>query len=246
MSRLGMPRIAVILAAGKGTRMASEKPKVLHEAAGKTLLGWVLELARSSDCDRVIVVVGHGADEIRERMAGADLEFAVQSEQLGTGHALLQVESLIEGEAQILVLSGDVPALRSATAQRLLTAAEDSWGAMVVATLEEPGSLGRVIRGESGELVRCVEAADACAEELTIKTVNAGFYVLPAPSIFALLGRIEPANKQAEIYLPDALNTAAAEGERVACVEVEDPREAWGVNNRSELARIEEVLRQQL
>lgn len=237
-----MPTIGVILAAGKGTRMASPKPKVLHEAAGKTLLDWVVDIARGSGCDRVIVVVGHGASEIREQMAGADVEFAVQSRQLGTGHALQQVEPLIEGEARILILSGDVPALRSRTARRLLTAAENSWGAMAVATLDEPGSLGRAIRGDSAELVRCVEVADACPEELEVKTVNAGIYVLPAPSVFARLGRLEPTNKQREIYLPDVLNLAVTEGERVACIEVEDHREAWGVNDRSELARIEEVL----
>lgn len=236
----------MILAAGKGTRMASPKPKVLHDAAGKTLLEWVLETALGADCERVIVVVGHGAREIRERMAGADLEFAVQSEQLGSGHALAQVEPLIEGEAQLLVLSGDAPLLRAQTARRLLAAAELSWGAMVVATLDEPGSLGRVIRGESSELVRCVEVADASSEELKVKTVNAGFYVLPAPSAFARLSRVGRANRQGEVYLPDALNMAATEGERVVCVEVDDPREAWGVNDRDELARVEEVLRRRL
>lgn len=236
----------MILAAGRGTRMASPKPKVLHDAAGKTLLEWVLETARGAGCERVIVVVGYGASEIRERMAGANLEFALQSEQLGTGHALAQVEPLIEGAAQLLVLSGDAPLLRAQTARRLLAAAELSWGAMAVATLAEPGSLGRVIRGDCSELVRCVEVADASSDELMVKTVNAGFYVLPAPSVFARLGRVGSANKQGEVYLPDALNLAVMEDERVACVEVEDPREAWGVNDRGELARVEEVLRRGL
>ena len=236
------PRLAVILAAGRGKRMRSSLPKVLQEAAGANLLEWVVGIARRSGCARIIVVVGHRADLIRRTMADATLEWAVQERQLGTGHALAQVERQVDGESLILVLSGDAPLLRAATARRLLEAAESAWGAMVVAAVDEPGSLGRVRMNQNCDLVRCVEAVDAGAEDLRLTTVNAGFYALPAPSVFDFLRRVRPDNAQAEIYLPAALNEAVGKGQRVACIGVEEPEEAWGVNDRAELDRVAAVL----
>jgi bifunctional UDP-N-acetylglucosamine pyrophosphorylase/glucosamine-1-phosphate N-acetyltransferase len=232
------PTAAVVLAAGKGTRMKSERPKVLHDAAGRPLLGWVLEAARAAGCARISVVVGHGAAEVRARFADeADLEWVEQREQLGTGHALAQAAPTITGPALLLVLSGDVPLIRPETLARLIEAAAAGWGAMAVATLEAPGSLGRVI-GDGHGLERIVEARDASAEELAVRRVNAGLYALPAPDIFEFLTRLAPDNAQGELYLTDAVTAAARAGHRVALVELDDPQEALGVNDRLELAGV--------
>lgn len=223
--------------------MGSSVPKVLHRAAGRPLLDWVLDLAVAAGCDRSIVVVGHGGDEVRRWVQRPGVEFVIQSEQLGTGHALAQVEPHVEEDAMLLVLSGDAPLLRVQTVATLLRAGSVAWGAMVVASLQDPGSLGRVRTDDEDRLVACVEAADATQEDLAIQTVNAGFYALPAPEIFERLRELQPDNVQGEIYLPEALNAAAREGERVACVRVHDPQEAWGVNDLAELERVSKALR---
>ena len=139
-------RVAVVLAAGKGTRMRSRLPKVLHRAAGRPLLAWVLDAARAAGCGRLLVVVGHGAEQVSAAIDGDDLTWVVQAEQRGTGHALAQVaDRLGSGPARLLVLSGDVPLLSAATLERLLIAAGRGWGAMAVADLQQPGGLGRVV-----------------------------------------------------------------------------------------------------
>lgn len=230
-------KVAVVLAAGKGTRMRSRRPKVLHEVAGRPMLAWVLDAARAAGCDRLVVVVGHGADSVRAAVAADDVRFVVQSEQLGTGHALAQAAPEITAPADLLVLSGDVPLLRRETLSRL--AAAPGWGAVAVATLDTPGSLGRVVARPGGEtLERIVEAADASLEELAIRTINAGIYRLPAPEIFTALEALEPDNAKGELYLTDALGAAADGGENVALVELDDPAEAFGANDRRDLARI--------
>ncbi len=239
------PTLAVILAAGKGKRMGSPLPKVLHPAAGRPLLSWVIAAARDVPCDRIVVIVGHGADEVRRSFAvERDLEWVLQEEQRGTGHAVAQVESVIGARARLLVLSGDVPLFRAATARRLLEEAAQGWGAMAVADLESPGSLGRVVVDADGRLARMVEVADASPEELALCTVNAGLYALPAPELFGYLRRVRPNNAQNEIYLTEALNLAAADGMTVRCVELEDPSEAWGVNTPQDLALVESRLRE--
>ncbi len=231
------PRVAVILAAGKGTRMKSDRPKVLHEAGGRPLLGWVLARAREAGCARILVVVGHGADEVRAAFAAADdVVWIEQHQQLGTGHALLQAASAVAEDCLLLVLSGDVPLIRAATLERLAAAAEAGWGAMAVARLAEPGALGRVIDDGNGALRRIVEARDATADELAIPSVNAGVYALPSPAIFDDLRRLAPDNAQGELYLTDAVSAAAHDRRRVALVELADPAEALGVNDRIELA----------
>src|SRR4051794_13467453 len=167
------PRVAVILAAGKGTRMKSALPKVLHRAAGRPLLQWVIDAARAAGCARILVVVGYGAERVREEIAGDDLVWVLQAEQRGTGHALAQAEPELtaltapDSEALVLVLSGDVPLVTADTLEALAAAAAAGWGAMAVADLDEPGSLGRVIsQGADGAwLERIVEAADAVPEE---------------------------------------------------------------------------------
>jgi bifunctional UDP-N-acetylglucosamine pyrophosphorylase/glucosamine-1-phosphate N-acetyltransferase len=235
-------RIAVVLAAGQGRRMRSALPKVLHEVAGRPMLARVLATARLSGCDRLLVVVGHRAESVRAAFPDTDLTWVEQREQRGTGHALLQAAPHAAASALLLVLSGDVPLVRAATLDRLAKAAAAGWGAMAAATLREPGTLGRVLTRLDGTLERIVEVADANASELAICRVNAGLYALPAPEIFDFLAALEPDNAQGELYLTDALGAAAAAGRRIEVIELEDPDEALGVNDRADLARVHRLL----
>jgi bifunctional UDP-N-acetylglucosamine pyrophosphorylase/glucosamine-1-phosphate N-acetyltransferase len=233
-----MIRVAVILAAGMGTRMRSRLPKVLHPVAGRPMLSWVLEAARAADCDRVMVVVGHGSERVREELDAPDVTWVEQAEQLGTGHALAQAAGSLEGEGVLLVLSGDVPMVRAATLATLADAAAAGWGSMAVAELDEPGSLGRVLCREDGSLERIVEAADAGPGELAVRLVNAGLYCLPFPQIFDFIAGVRPDNAKGEIYLTDAVVAAAAAGRAVAPIALDDPGEALGVNTRGDLAHV--------
>ncbi|MDH3745044.1 MAG: NTP transferase domain-containing protein, partial [Acidobacteriota bacterium] len=232
--------VAVVLAGGRGTRMRSSTPKVLHEILGRPLLEWVFSAARASGCDRIVCVVGHEAGRVRESLASSDVDWVIQEQQRGTGHALAQTRSLLEklGPASILVLSGDVPLMTAASLAALVEEAGHGWGAMAVANLEAPGAFGRVVEREDGALKRIVEAADATTEELDIRKVNAGTYVLPAPEIFAELDKLQPDNAQGELYLTDALTAAAKRGESIRLLELSDPSEALGVNQRVDLVRV--------
>jgi bifunctional UDP-N-acetylglucosamine pyrophosphorylase/glucosamine-1-phosphate N-acetyltransferase len=230
--------------------MRSALPKVLHRAAGRPLLQWVVDAARAAGCQRILVVVGHGAERVREEIGAygdQDLGWVLQAEQRGTGHALAQAEAEIPGEATVLVLSGDVPLLQPSTLDELAAAAEAGWGAMAVAELAEPGSLGRVLTEngkncESGAFRGIVEFKDATPEQRAVRLVNAGIYALPAPAIFEYLRNLNADNAQGELYLTDAVTNAAAGGHPVRLVHLLDPDEALGVNDRTELARVHRLL----
>ncbi len=244
-------RVAVVLAAGQGKRMRSPLPKVLHRAAGRPLVAWVLDAARAAGCDAIVVVVGHGAGEVRAAVAAPDVAFALQAEQLGTGHAVAQAAGLVPGEATVLVLSGDVPLVRPQTLVALAEEAESAgtWGALAVDDVADPGSLGRVLRAADGSFERIVEAADATPGELAVTTINAGIYALPAPDLFARLARLErlrPDNAQGEIYLTDVPGMARADGERIAVHLLADETEAIGVNTPADLAAADRALRGRL
>ena len=226
--------------------MRSELPKVLHRAAGRPLVAWVIDAARAAGCEEVLVVVGHGADEVRETVSreagGEGIRWVLQAEQRGTGHALAQAAPHLAGEATLLVLSGDVPLIRPETLDELAAAAEGAWGSVAVAELPDPGSLGRVIARDDGTLERIVEARDASPEVRAVTTINAGLYALPAPEVFEVLSRVPTDNAQGELYLTDAPGLAVAEGGRVALHVLRDPEEALGVNTRGELARVHRIL----
>ena len=220
--------------------MRSAVPKVLHPVAGRALLAHVVEAATRAGCDRVLVVVGHGGDAVREAAEnftpeGIEVEWVEQSELRGTGHAVQQVEPLVNNDDTLLVLSGDAPLIRASSLKRLLATER---GAVAVAEVPEPGRLGRVVRRADGSLERIVEAADASADELSNTTVNAGFYALPAGRTFDALRELSGDNAQGEIYLTDGVGALAADG-GIAVVELEDPTEAWGVNDRRDLAAVD-------
>ncbi len=240
-----LPTVAVVLAAGHGRRMRSDEPKVLHRAAGRVLLDWVIRAVGDAGCRKILLVVGHQSERVRATLESSDLDVEIdwveQAERKGTGDALARALAHLDAPARLLVLSGDVPLVRGETLEALLAAAGNGW-ALAVADLEAPGSLGRVVADSKGCLSRIVEAVDATAQELEVQSVNAGFYVVPSSEIEPRLARLEPANAQGELYLTDAFTSAAAEGTAVELFSLADPDEALGVNDRADLARVHRAL----
>jgi bifunctional UDP-N-acetylglucosamine pyrophosphorylase/glucosamine-1-phosphate N-acetyltransferase len=228
----------LILAAGLGKRMRSSLPKVLHPLAGRPLLAHVLDTARELSPRKIVVVHGHGAEQVKQALPENDLEWVLQAEQLGTAHAVMQAMPLVGADADVLVLYGDVPLVRAATLKRLLGAAGNGL-AVLTAELEEPAAYGRVVRDVTGRVKRVVELRDASPAEREIREINAGFYALSAKRLSAWLKKVDNRNAQKEYYLTDLVALAVAEGVPVAAVKVEDAWEAAGVNSKGELAALE-------
>jgi bifunctional UDP-N-acetylglucosamine pyrophosphorylase/glucosamine-1-phosphate N-acetyltransferase len=236
-----MPLDVIVLAAGVGKRMRSDLPKVLQPLAGRPLLGHVLDTARSLEPRRIVVVHGHGAERVRAAFPEEDLQWALQAERLGTGHAVLQALPHVAPEADVLVLYGDVPLVRAATMQRLV---QESQGgvALLTAELAEPAGYGRIVREGSGRVLRIVEERDASSAERQIREINAGFLATSARRLAAWLARIGNDNAQREYYLTDIVALAVGEGLPVAAVRVDDPWEVAGVNSKQELAALERTV----
>jgi bifunctional UDP-N-acetylglucosamine pyrophosphorylase/glucosamine-1-phosphate N-acetyltransferase len=233
-----MPLEIVILAAGQGKRMRSKLPKILHPLAGRPLLGHVLETARALEPRRIVVVHGNGADQVRAAFADARVEWALQAEQLGTGHAVQQALPSISPDAEVLILYADVPLVRPGTLRRLLDAGRDGL-AVMTAEVSDPTGYGRIVRQGSGDVARIVEQRDASSEELALREINAGFMAMSARRLSGWLGRLTNRNAQKEYYLTDVVALAVAERLPVRAVKVEDEWEVAGVNSKRELAAIE-------
>ena len=235
----------VILAAGKGTRMRSALPKVLHQAGGLPLIEWVVRLARSLGPKSITLVLGHGADEVRAWFAHAsDLQFVVQEPQLGTGHALLQARPVLEGKGgRVLLLSGDVPLLTAGSVRGLLEAQATQRAAVVVATarVANPFGYGRIVRND-GRLTRIVEHRDASEGERAIDEINSGVYVFELEPLFAALARVGSANAQGEYYLPDLVGIYVHDSRPVDAQIVMNADEIRGINTRAELAEVGRLL----
>ena len=238
---------AVILAAGKGTRMKSAKAKVLHPVAGRPMLSFVLDAAATAGAEKIIVVVGCSAAEVAAAVGGR-AAVVFQEEQLGTAHALLQAEAALKTYAgDILVLPGDAPLLRGETLRDFYAyyRAQGVPAAVLTARFADPAGYGRVIRDQDGNVLRIVEHRDATEEELSVSEVNTGIYCFK-PAIFSVLKRISPDNSQKEYYLPDAIRLLREEGVSVAAWEAPDAAEFLGVNDRRQLAVAEEVVRRRV
>jgi bifunctional UDP-N-acetylglucosamine pyrophosphorylase/glucosamine-1-phosphate N-acetyltransferase len=242
------PLHLVVLAAGKGTRMKSAVPKVLHRVAGRPMIDAVLDVAGSLHPQSVSVIVGHEADMVRSALAARPgLGFALQEPQLGTGHALLQAEPLLAGQSgTLLLLSGDVPLLRAETLRRLLDAHESAGAAATVLTarVDRPDGYGRIVRRDE-RLIRIVEHRDATRGERAIDEINTGIYAFDLEPLFAALRAIGSSNAQGEYYLPDLVAIYASRGLTVKAVETGDVREVQGINSRSELAQASAEVRRQ-
>ncbi|HXI13108.1 MAG TPA: bifunctional UDP-N-acetylglucosamine diphosphorylase/glucosamine-1-phosphate N-acetyltransferase GlmU [Thermoanaerobaculia bacterium] len=238
----------VILAAGLGTRMKSATIKILHSAGGRPLIDHVLELAAGVSARTPVMVIGHQRDAVQKH-CGERARYAVQEQQLGTGHAVLQAVELIEREGalpeKVLVLSGDVPLTRAETLRYLIDEHSRSGNGVTILSMElsDPALYGRVIRNGAGGVSHIVEAGDASEEQKKISEVNGGIYVFEADILFSGLRRLSTNNAQGEYYLTDLIAMAEKDGRGVGAVIVKDPVEALGVNSRSELSLVETELK---
>jgi bifunctional UDP-N-acetylglucosamine pyrophosphorylase / glucosamine-1-phosphate N-acetyltransferase len=236
----------VVLAAGKGTRMKSALPKVLHRAAGAPLIDHVAGSAAALKPSSVVVVIGHQTEQLRAHFAErSDVHLALQEPQLGTGHALLQAEPFLQGKTgTLLLLSGDVPLLRPATVEALVNhhVSHRAAATVLTATVERPDSYGRIVR-EGGSIRAIVEDKDASADERAIAEINSGVYAFDLAPLFGALRQLGSANAQGEYYLPDLVRIYRGQGLPVETVTLSDPREILGVNSRKELAEVSAILR---
>ena len=229
----------VILAAGQGTRMKSAQPKVLHQIGGKSLLGHVIDCARALSAEEIVVVYGHGGEQVRAAFTEqSDLQWVEQAEQLGTGHAVQQAMPALTRSEQVLVLYGDVPLIRPETLKQLIDTAGRGFGLLTV-TLDDPGGYGRVVRNELDRVQCIVEQKDADPEQLSIREINTGIMFMPRDDLQRWLGGLSNDNAQGEYYLTDVLAMAVAEGLDIQVCQPASAVEAEGVNNRVQLASLE-------
>jgi bifunctional UDP-N-acetylglucosamine pyrophosphorylase/glucosamine-1-phosphate N-acetyltransferase len=235
----------VILAAGKSTRMKSDTPKVLHAIAGVPMLRWVVEAARVLGPQEIIVIVGHGADAVREEFAADKLTFIAQEPQLGTGHAVQQARAALVGADHVAVLCGDVPLLTAETLSRLAETHRDSRAAATVLTtvLEKPAGYGRIVRDELGNVKAIIEQRDLKQGQERISEINSGTYFFTGAELLARLDKLTNTNAQKEFYLTDVIGLLAQDGKPVAAYCCEDAREVLGINTRKELAACDKIAR---
>jgi bifunctional UDP-N-acetylglucosamine pyrophosphorylase / glucosamine-1-phosphate N-acetyltransferase len=239
----------VILAAGKGTRMKSDLVKVLHSVAGSPMLSYALDVARSLKPSRLVAVVGFQADLVQEKFKADDVTFAIQKEQLGTGHAVLATRLALQGfHGNVLILSGDVPLLTLETVSKFLKPHRDRQAALSVMTveMENPKGYGRVFRNADGSLLRITEDKDLKPGEEKVREINTGIYCVDADFLFSALSHVTPQNAQKEYYLPDIVAQANAEKKKVLPFLVENSLEVMGINTRVELAKANQVMKKKI
>jgi bifunctional UDP-N-acetylglucosamine pyrophosphorylase/glucosamine-1-phosphate N-acetyltransferase len=235
---------AIILAAGKGVRMQSELPKVLHTLCGKPLIQHVIDNIRLSGVEEITVVVGYKGDDVIQKI-GPTVNYAWQREQLGTGHAVLQAADIFRNyNGKVLIACGDAPLVSSASFGSLIAEMNDPSVKASVLTMvkENPAGYGRMVKDTNGSLVRIVEEKDAAEEQKKIKEVNSGTYVFDASLLLEGLGMLKNDNAQKEYYLPDVLAYMIGKGSRVTTVPLRDPIEGSGINSRDELKALEEAV----
>ncbi|MGD9853887.1 MAG: NTP transferase domain-containing protein [Planctomycetaceae bacterium] len=238
--------VAIILAAGKSKRMQSETPKVLHQACGRPMVEYVLDAAREAGAKRIIVVVGHKADVVKAALKHhRDVDFALQTEQLGTGHAVMMCrDALVGHDGPVLVLAGDTPLLRGSSLAALLEEQQKHNAACVVGTArtQQNEGLGRIVRDENGNFLRITEHKDCTPEELQITEINTGCFAYDGAALFEALDRVRPENSQGEYYLTDCAEILRKSGRPVLAACKLDIAEALGVNTQDQLAEVERVM----
>ena len=241
-----IPLAVVVLAAGKGKRMKSDIPKVLHPLAGKPLLSYVLENLNQLDPDRVLLIVGHGAKQIYSVFGGDPrIEFVEQKEQLGTGHAILQTKSALEDfDGNVLILCGDMPFIKTKTMKSMIDYKNSKQIACVLLTLKTavPKDFGRILRGSNGSVCGIVEHKDSCEKQKTIDEYNAGVYCFDRSLLFKSVGGLDSHNAQAEYYLTDVVECFAKRSLTVHAVQTRDDQEVFGVNSSEDLRNAERIL----
>ena len=232
---------AIVLAAGESRRMGGSVPKVLLPLDGRPLLEYVIEACRAAGAERLVVVVGAGADQVRQRFAGRGLEFAVQPERKGTADAVLCCRHLMKADEECAVVYGDVPLMTGGTIRRMVEArrGQDADVAVLTAELDNPYNYGRVLRGEGSTIERIVEERDADEATRRVREVNSGFYTFVWGRVLPALERVRPSPASGEYYLTDAVQEVRQAGGSVVAVRMDDPREMLGANTPTQLEEIE-------
>lgn len=235
----------IILAAGKGTRMKSSLPKVLHKVSGKSMLQHVLDAANGAGAEKNIVIVGFGRDQVQQAISD-DVKFVVQEEQLGTAHAVRQAEPFIDKNDTVMVLCGDTPLLTAQILEHFyeMHKNEDAKASVLTTVMPDPTGYGRVIRNFGGEFKKIVEHKDATVAERAVSEINTGIYCFSAASLFNALAKVGHDNAQGEYYLPDVLEIIHAAGEKVVAIATQNYKATLGINSRAQLAKAEKILHQ--
>ena len=236
----------VILAAGKGTRMRSALPKVLHKLSGRTMLGHVVAVVESLGEAKKIIVTGHGAEQVEQQFKSPTTIFTQQKEQLGTGHAVHMAVPELCSDALVIVLYGDVPLIRPVTIQKILAVVTESTMGLLTINLDQPTGYGRIVRNTKGEITEIIEQKDASAEQLKITEVNTGVLALQSSQLRDWLPKITNNNAQGEYYLTDLVAIAREAGVEIVSVNPESATEVEGVNNRVQLSQLERAHQRQL
>lgn len=240
------PAMAIVLAAGKGTRMKSELPKVLVPVAGRPMVRYVIDALRAAGVERIVVVVGYRADLVRAELAGLPgIEFADQTEQLGTGHAVMMCRpQLASHDGPVVVVAGDSPMLQADSVATLLAEARSRRTACLLGTVrrDDPAGYGRIVRSATGDFTGIVEEKDATPEQRAITEINVSTYVFDAKELLATLDQLRADNSQREYYITDCPAILLAAGKQVAALNVLKPREALSINSPEELAQVEQVM----
>ncbi len=237
----------VIMAAGKGTRMKSDLPKVLHKINSRPLVHYVIDLAQALNSEKIILIVGHKRELVQQACADLPVDFAVQEPQLGTGHAVQMTEPFFkEYSGDILVLSGDVPLLTETTLQELVQAHQqnDAFATLLTSELKDPTGYGRVLRDANDLVYKIVEHKDAIESERAINEINVGIYIFKATDLFAALKNVTNDNAQGEYYLPDVISIFINEGKKVLAVKTKNFDETRGINTIDQLKEAETILNQ--
>ncbi|MDO9215325.1 MAG: bifunctional UDP-N-acetylglucosamine diphosphorylase/glucosamine-1-phosphate N-acetyltransferase GlmU [Methylococcales bacterium] len=235
----------IILAAGKGTRMRSELPKVLHKIANRPLLQHVYDMSRHLENNAIKIVIGHGAELVTETLKNLDASWIEQKQQLGTGHAVQQVSDQIADTDTVLILYGDVPLLKLATVQQLLKNVNSESLALLTVNLENPTGYGRIVRDATGKVTKIVEQKDASDSEKLITEGNTGILAVHGDKLKQWLNRLGNNNAQGEYYLTDVIEMAVADGINIITSQADTEDEVLGVNNRLQLSQLERVYQQQ-
>jgi bifunctional UDP-N-acetylglucosamine pyrophosphorylase/glucosamine-1-phosphate N-acetyltransferase len=240
-----MKKMAIVLAAGQGKRMKSKLYKVLHSVCGKPMVSHVLDTVRQASCERSVVIVGHGAEAV-QRTLGDSVEYALQAEQLGTGHAVLQAKPMLGDEEGVtVVICGDTPLVRAETVEEMINLhiGQGAAATILTAELADPTGYGLIERGSDDRVLRIVEHKDCSAEEAKIREINTGTYCFDNRKLFDALERVTNGNAQGEYYLTDVIGILRNEGNAIAAYLVSDPAESIGVNDKVALGEAERLMR---
>lgn len=239
---------AIILAAGEGSRMKSNMPKVLHKVMNKSMVQRVIDVAKAAGAENIAVIVGHKAEEVKQALSNENASFFLQEEQLGTGHAVIQAESFIKDEKDYIILYGDVPLITKETLEELVDfhRTKNNGVSIISAIVEDSAGYGHIIRDENGKFLKNVEFKDCNEAEKLVKEINSGIYCYKGSSLKKSLGAINNNNVQGEYYLPDTLEIILKNGENVDAMSMCDVTEFFGVNSRLHLAEAETILKNRI